>query len=283
MASSQYVFDVTEKDFETAVLAKSKEVTVVVDFWAPWCGPCKSLTPALERQVESRNGDVLLAKVNTDEQQRLAMAFQIQSLPTVIAFRDGKPVLEFEGALPEPQLASFFDQICPSEAEKEAKQAHDVEKKDPDQAERMFRDALSKEPKQEEALLGLARLMLERNRETEAAEFLEQIEPGGTRGQEIDELRAKLWLKAATKDLPDEAALRTQSTSNPDAAIQLGLRLAQDGNYEVALETLLAVGEKDMKLATTKVKEAMVKIFQIVGPQNALSNTYRAKLATLLY
>ncbi|MBX9680806.1 MAG: thioredoxin [Gemmataceae bacterium] len=282
MTASQYVFDVTEKDFETAVLEKSKEVPVVVDFWAPWCGPCQSLTPVLVRQVESRSGDVLLAKVNTDEQQRLAMAFQIQSLPTVIAFRDGKPMLEFEGALPEPQLANFFDQICPSEAEKEAKQAHDVEKKDPDQAERMFRDALSKEPKQEEALLGLARLMLERNRDAEAVEFLDQIE-GGIKEQEAEEIRAKLWLKAQTKDLPDEAALRSQAGTSNDAAIRLGLRLATGGNYEAALEALLAVGEKDFKLATTKVKEAMVKVFQIVGPQNALSNAYRAKLATLLY
>lgn len=286
MSASAWVFDVTEKDFEKAVLEKSKEIPVVVDFWAPWCGPCRTLGPALERHVEQRKGDVLLAKVNTDEQQRLAMAFQVQALPTVIAFRDGKPILEFEGALPDAQLAGFFDQICPTEADKETTQAHHVEKDNPDEAERMYRDALAKDPNQESAVVGLARILIERNRDAEATELLERLGAGGEQSIEADKLHALIWLRSQTNDLPDENALRGRVQAEPkdsQGALQLGLRLARAGKHAEALETLLALGERDFKLAPTKVKEAMVKIFQIVGPQDPLSNAYRAKLAALLY
>src|ERR1700682_6404839 len=98
--TSESVFSATDKDFESAVVEKSREIPVVVDFWAPWCGPCRALAPILERLIADRQGEVLLVKVNTDNDQELAARYQVQALPTVMAFRDGKPILSFEGVLP---------------------------------------------------------------------------------------------------------------------------------------------------------------------------------------
>src|SRR3954451_14899076 len=116
MAESAWIFAVTEGDFEAKVGKKSHETPVVVDFWAPWCGPCRALAPVLEKQVAERKGDVLLAKVNTDEEQKLATYYGIEGLPTVLAFKNGKPVDEFVGVLPEQGITQFLDRICPSEA-----------------------------------------------------------------------------------------------------------------------------------------------------------------------
>src|SRR5437773_527817 len=135
MSNSSFVFEATEADFEAKVLQKSKETPVVVDFWAPWCGPCRMLAPVLERLVAQRNGAVLLAKVNTDEQERLAMQYHIDSLPTVVAFRDGKPILDFVGVLSESELNKFLDGLAPSDAEKHVYEAVKVEKSDPAKAE----------------------------------------------------------------------------------------------------------------------------------------------------
>src|SRR3954447_25181689 len=108
--------DISEDQFQTAVLDKSQDVPVVVDFWAPWCGPCRQLTPALERAAEARKGQVELVKVNTDETQGISMAFQIQGIPAVKAFRNGREVSRFVGAVPPSQVERFFDALVPSEA-----------------------------------------------------------------------------------------------------------------------------------------------------------------------
>ena len=109
--------DISEDQFQSAVLDKSKDVPVVVDFWAPWCGPCRQLTPALERAAEARKGKVELVKVNTDENQGISMAFQIQGIPAVKAFKDGREVSGFVGAIPPAKVEAFFDSLVPSEAE----------------------------------------------------------------------------------------------------------------------------------------------------------------------
>ncbi|HET8955845.1 MAG TPA: tetratricopeptide repeat protein [Solirubrobacterales bacterium] len=158
--------DVTEATFEREVLERSKEVPVVVDFWADWCGPCKQLTPALEKAEAAREGQVVLAKVDVDANQRLGAAFQVQGIPAVKAFRDGKVVDEFVGALPPARVEAFFDGLAPSKAD-ELLAAGD---------ELSLREAAELEPGRADVAVALARARLERGAEDEALEAVESHE-----------------------------------------------------------------------------------------------------------
>src|SRR3954465_431951 len=150
--------DVNEDQFQTAVIDRSREVPVVVDFWAPWCGPCRQLTPALERAAEARKGQVELVKVNTDENQGISRAFQIQGIPAVKAFKDGREVSQFVGAVPPSQVERFFDALVPSEAE-QLIAAGD---------ESSLKRALELEPTRRDARVKLAQVLFDKG-ESEAA------------------------------------------------------------------------------------------------------------------
>ncbi len=284
--SSAWVFDVAETEFDEKVIKKSHELPVVVDFWAPWCGPCRALAPILERMVGERNGEVLLAKLNTDEAQNLAGRYGISSIPHVMAFRKGQPVLEFVGVLPETQLADFFERLKPTEAEKNAETAAELAQTDPAKAEEMYRLALKDNPHQEDAIVGLARVLVEQRKDKEASEVLGQIGSAGTHGAEADKLRAILWLRENAVKLLREDDLRKKVTAQPkDANVlcDLGCVLAANGHTAEGLETLLKAGQMDRKLASSRVREAMVKIFFVVGVRSELADGYRAKLTALLY
>jgi putative thioredoxin len=285
-AASSWVVDVTEADFEREVIERSKSVPVVVDFWAPWCGPCRALGPVLERLVRERQGQVVLAKVNTDESQQLAAVFRIESIPAVKAFRDGELILEFVGVLPEPSLREFLDRICPSEAERQAKQARELEATDPAAAEAAYRRVLEGERPPDAARVGLARVLLARGQEAEAAELLRRLPPGGPEAAEVDRLSALLFLKEQARGLADEAELRRRLAADAESAeprYELGVLLAAAGKYAEALEMLLSAAERDKKLGGGKVREAMVKVFQLVGVRSELSEEYRDKLRMVLY
>src|SRR3954449_7125133 len=158
--------DISEDQFQTAVLDKSKDVPVVVDFWAPWCGPCRQLTPALERAADARKGQVELVKVNTDENQNISMAFQIQGIPAVKAFRDGKEVSGFVGAVPPAKVEAFFDALVPSEAEQLVAAAD----------EKSLRRALELEPTRRDARVKLAQLLFARDARDDALELVDGLD-----------------------------------------------------------------------------------------------------------
>ncbi len=284
---SAWMFSVNERDFKAKVLERSKDVPVIVDFWAPWCGPCRQLTPLLERLIEERQGDVLLAKVNIDEEQGLAQQFRIDSVPTVIAFRAGRAVLDFVGLLPESDIRRFLVDIGPTEAEREASRALALEKTDPAQAEKIYRDALAKDRNQESAILGLVRLLLDKGNHVEAGALLENLAPSSAHAEEAERLSARLWLlRAAGASAGNEEKLRASIQSDPrnaQARYELGCLLAVCCLYSEALEMLLSAGELSPVLASTKVREAMVQIFHLVGNDTALANDYRNRLSLLLY
>jgi putative thioredoxin len=284
--ASEWVKDVGEADFEREVIEGSKRQPVVVDFWAAWCGPCLRLGPVLERLVNERDGEVILVKVNVDEAPNLAGAFRIASIPTVIGFRDGQAVAEFQGLLPEAQLRAFLDRIGPSEADRLSMRAKVLEQANPQEAESLFRQAVEKDRGNEAAILGLARILLQRGQDDEVQKLLENSGFEGERAAEAERLGAMIFLHKQSRGLPDEATASQRVAAEPKSGVrlyELGIVLAAAGKYQEALESLIRAAELDPKLAGTKVREAMVQIFYLVGATSPLANDYRGRLSTLLY
>lgn len=281
--SSPLVRDVTEANFEADVLVASDAVPVILDFWSPSCRPCLMLAPVLERLVHERNGQVLLAKVNTDDAPELAGYFQISAIPAIRVVANRQLVHQFDGLLPEPALRQFLDEICPPPDE-ELAAARAREQAAPAEAEALYRQKLAREPGNDDARLGLARVLLAQNKTNEIADVLEPIGPSGAAGAEAEALLARARLHGTAGG--DLDALRRRVAEAPkDAAarLKLGQLLAGQGQYEPALAALLEAGELDAKLAAGAVRETMVQVFGALGSSHPLSNDYRSRLARLLY
>lgn len=285
-AKSSWIVDVSEADFEKVVLQQSHERPVVVDFWAAWCQPCRMLGPILERLANERAGAFVLAKVDVDRSQQLAAEFGIEGIPAVKAIRDGKVALEFVGLLPEPQLRDFIDRICPSEADKLAQQAKDLEAKNAAKAEQLYRQALGIDSLHEPGRVGLARILLERNLDSEAEKLLDQRDFVTDEAQEATRLFELIDLRRQGRSLGEVEAIRKRVAAEPKNAqlqYELGCALAVQGKYQEALVELLAAATADRKLAAGAVRELMVKIFKIIGVRSNLADEYRDKLSKLLY
>jgi putative thioredoxin len=281
-----WVVDVTEADFQEVVLAESHRRPVVVDFWAPWCGPCRALGPVLEKLVAERQGAVLLARVNTEEAPRLAQYFRIEAIPAVKAFRNSTLVYEFEGVLPEAQLRSFLDAISAGEAGGPLAEAESLEAGQPAEAEALYREALAQDAENTPARLGLARVLLAQGQTGEVEEVLAPVGSEGEVGAEAERLLAVLYFQTVSRDFADEATLRRHVGADPKAATpryELGCVLARRGAYPEALEMLLSAAERDAGLAAGAARKAMVKVFYALGADHPLANDYRTRLARLLY
>jgi putative thioredoxin len=243
--------DVTEQDFDTAVIERSRTVPVVVDFWAAWCGPCLQLGPVLERAVAERDGKVALAKIDVDANQQLTREFGVQGIPAVKAFKDGKLVAEFVGAQPRSEIDRFLDQLLPSEAEQLAAQGD----------EESLRRAVELEPNRADALIPLARILHGRGDGDAALELLERV-PGSFAGQGLAS-RIKLE-RSGEPDLSDAFAA------------------LDEGDDARALDLLLeALADPDG--ARDDIRRVVVGVLDALGVDDPLARESRRRLAAALY
>jgi putative thioredoxin len=248
-----HVLDASESDFQQKVLDASFEAPVLVDFWAEWCGPCRQLTPVLEAAVEARNGDVRLVKVDTDANPRLSQTFGIRGIPNVKAFRDGRVVDEFTGALPRAQVDLFLDALVPSAADRAVASGD----------EDALRAALAEEPRHLEARLALGRTLLRRGAASDAVEVL--------KGAEHDAVGAGLLARAEL--VADPAA-------DPEAAAVIAT-LEEDP--EGAMERLIEAITGSPAERKDRLRRVMIGIFGERGNDDPLVQRYRRRLAAALY
>jgi putative thioredoxin len=278
---SPSVLDVSEQDFQQEVLDRSRTIPVVVDFWAPWCGPCRTLGPILERLAGQHAGEFQLVKLNTDENPRLAAQFRIQGIPAVKAFRDGRVVDEFVGALPEQQVKAWLAGILPTAADRLAKEGSELAGAGyANAAEDRFRQALAIDVNHPAAIAGLARILVARGETEEAKQLLRRMPAD----PEIAKLLAQLELQA--NGAADIDALRTQAEANPKdpaAAYELGAALAAAGDHGAALEALLASVRLDRHFEEDAARKAMLHIFQLLGDDHPLTGEYRRRLSSVLF
>ncbi|HPZ82723.1 MAG TPA: thioredoxin, partial [Thermogutta sp.] len=245
MQSAQpWVISVTTATFQRDVLDQSRNVPVVVDFWAPWCGPCRMLGPLLEKIAKEKQGAFILAKVNTDECPDLAAAFGVQGIPAVFAVRDGRIVDHFMGALPETDLRAWIDGVLPQRDEQLVAQADSLAEQDPHRAEELYRQALAENPKSIPARLGLAKLFAGRRQFEELKTILQELSDMGVSGEEIERLRASVEFAESTSSTDEIAELQRQVASDPSnhaLRLQLAKALASRQHYQEALDEALAV------------------------------------------
>jgi len=281
-----YSFDTGTEAFERDVLQASEKVPVLVDFWAPWCAPCRALKPILEKLVGEYQGRFLLAKVNSDEHPQLSARFGVRGIPNVKAFVDGKLADEFTGALPESGVRAFIDRLIPTPGEKLRRTARAlVTQGDFDEAERHLRSALELEPANHGVRLDLVELLLAKNSHAEADQMFAPI-PERERDERADRLYSLLALWKKSQQLPAIGELEARLAANPDdlpSLLALGERLVADKRFEPALAALLQVVRKDRGALRTSARKLMVEVFSLAEDQAGLVSEYRKLLAGALY
>jgi putative thioredoxin len=287
MTTANFVFDAALASFEQDVILKSKEVPVLVDFWAEWCGPCKALGPILEKLAAEFNGGFLLAKVDVDKEQQLAGYFQVKSIPTVMLLKDGQIVDGFPGALPENQLREFLKhhEVVAKEYVPEAPEEIVPEKIDPELEVARLRAAIEAEPDKGELKLDLMLALLNAGNYAEADRILDALPANLATDDRAIRAKARLAFAVIVKDAPPAVILEQAIASNPDdcrARHYLGVRHLIEGNAEAGLEQFLEMLKRNKTFEDGLPRKALIDAFRIVDDED-LVGQYRRKMASLLF
>lgn len=281
--------------FAADVLEASKTVPVIVDFWAPWCGPCKQLGPALEKLVTAAKGKVRLVKINVDENQAIAQQLRIQSIPTVYAFFEGRPVDAFMGALPESQLKTFIDGLIKMGGNTggdhtaevlttadEALAAGDI-----GTAAQAYAHVLQEDPGHPKAVAGLARCYLQGGDLERAKKTLQLVRPDGAKDETIRAVEAELTLREQAGQIDkDPITLIAHLRTFPDdhqARFDLALALDTAGRREEAIDALLEIFKRDRSWNDDRARKHLVTLFEAMGPMDKRTIAGRRKLSSLLF
>lgn len=287
MANSPYIFDVTADDFAAIVLDGSRSRPVLVDFWAAWCNPCRMLTPILEKLVDEFQGDLILAKVDTEDQRELAAHFGIRSLPTVRLFKDGQPLDEFMGALPEQDIRAFLDKHIPRASDNIVTDAQRlIREGQVNEAMKLVEAARGSDPDNARVQIAYARIKATLGEVDEAEATLAALPLDEQDKPEVLELRARMLFDKAALTAPAPEALEKLLASDPgnsEARYQFAAHKVMDGDYEAALDQLMALMQKDRKYGDDAARKGMLRIFDILGGSGELVSRYRAQMFNALH
>ncbi len=273
------VVDVTPDTFQREVIERSREVPVVVDFWAEWCGPCRMLGPVLEQLAAQDEGRWVLAKLDTQAWPELANEFRIQGIPAVKAFKDGQVVDEFVGALPPPAVRQWLDRLLPSLADLKAVEAAEARARgEREAAVALYDEALGLTPDHAESLLSLAELSPER-----ARELLGRLPPRLDAAAAARKSRLLLALEAGADDEEDLVATLTVDPDALEPRWALAHALAARGEHDEALAHLFEIVKRDRSFRGDGARKAMLEIFDVVGARSELADRWRSRLAMELF
>lgn len=283
--------DVTAASFQADVLEASMSVPVIVDFWAPWCGPCKQLGPLLEQQVKAAGGAVIMAKVNIDEEQEIAGQLGVQSVPTVVAFVGGRPVDGFVGAQPESQIKAFVEKLAGPVGPTPAEQMMDealaaLEAGDIQSAAQGFAGAMQQDPTNMDAVAGLANCYIAAGQADHAKELIDQLPADKQSHPAIAQVLATLSQAEEAANAGPVAELEAKVAANPnDPEARYELAVAQTGNgdYETAVDGLLYLVEHHAQWNDGAAKKKLLEIFDVLGPTDELTVSGRQRLGSLLF
>ena len=287
MSDLAHVFDATTATFEAEVLQKSMQIPVLVDFWAIWCGPCKTLGPILEKLAGEYNGAFQLAKVDVDKEQEIAAAFQIRSVPTVFLVKGGQIVDGFPGAVPEGQLREFLKQhgVEPGPAPAEEAPAEVAAPADPHAEVMALRKAIEGEPDKAELKLDLALALLRTGAATEAESLLDALPANLSTDDRAVRARSRLGFATLLKDAPPVEVLEAAIAANPDdlrARHLLGVHQLMGGQSEAALEQFLDMLRRNRTYEEGLPKKTLIDAFRVVEDEDLIGQ-YRRKMSSLLF
>jgi len=285
------ILDITQDQFVDQVIEKSKTIPVLVDFWAPWCGPCKQLTPTLENLVNKKNGKIILVKINVDENQGIASQLNIQSIPTVYGFIDGRPIDAFQGAQPESKIEAMINKMIDSmpgnEIPKLLQEADENFKNNKfEEAKNIYESLIAMDPGNPKIIVGLLRSLLQMKKLAEAREIIESLDDNIINDEEISKT-IKL-IENFTDDNGQDKILKLeeQVKTNPDKhelRFALAVELLKTNNTQKGFEELLTIFDKNPKWNDEAAKKKLLEYFDLLGFNDPNVMNARKKLSSLMF